>query len=426
VTTTALAPNRAPEQEPDLLQAAKAAIRARPKEGAAWLEARRTNAAVVLEANGFPRSNDEAWRFTPLRDATRGGYALGTATLQATLREASGVEVLGLLEALAAAPERIEPYLGRIAAIEDGFSALNASLWLDGIVVFAKKGARGRVEIAHVGSECAEPTLVLPRVLVVADRESELTIVESHSGASRLQDHAVGRGPHLSSSVTEIVVGEGARVEHVRVHDGTRGVASIATVAVRQERSSRYASRVFTFGGLLSRLDLRVALAGEGAECLLDGLYVARDRELIDHHTTIDHERPHCQSRERYKGVLDGTGTAIFDGTIIVRHGALGTEAHQENRNLLLSGGAVVHTKPHLRIDADDVKCSHGATVGRLDPAQLFYLRSRGIDRDVARSVLAYAFLHEMTATAPEDLRSALGDRIAALFPEGAIAREFV
>jgi Fe-S cluster assembly protein SufD len=426
VTNIALASNPAPELEPGLLQAARAAIRARAKDGPAWLEARRTESALLLEANGFPRGNAEAWRFTPTRDVTRVRYALGTASVQATARDASGVEVLGLSEVLAAAPERIQPFLGRIAAIEDGFSALNGSLWLEGIVVFAKKGARGRVEIAHVAAGHAEPTLVLPRVLVVADRESELVIVESHSGSNHLQGHAEGRGPHLSSSVTEIVVGAGARVEHVRIHDGTRGVASIATIAVRQDRSSRYASRVFTFGGLLSRLDLRVALTGEGAECVLDGLYVARDGELIDHHTTIDHERPHCSSSERYKGALDGTGTAVFDGTIIVRHGALRTEAHQENRNLLLSGDAVVHTKPHLRIDADDVKCSHGATVGRLDPAQLFYLRSRGIDADVARSVLAYAFLHEMTASAPEDLRSALGDRIAALFPEGAIARELV
>lgn len=426
MTNVALTSRAKLEPEPGLLQTAKAAIRSRPKDGAAWLEARRTNAALVLEANGFPRRNDEAWRFTPTRDVTRAGYALGTADVRVRTRDASGVEVLRLSEVLAAAPERIEPYLGQIAAIEDGFSALNGSLWRDGIVVFAKKGARGRVEIDHVTDEYAEPTFVLPRVLVVAERESELTIVESHSGPSPLGGHREGHGPHLSSSVTEIVVGDGARVEHVRVHDGTRDVASIATVAVRQDRNSHYASRVFTFGGLLSRLDLRVALTGEGAECLLDGLYVARDGELIDHHTTIDHERPHCQSRERYKGALDGTGTAVFDGTIIVRHGALRTEAHQENRNLLLSGDAVVHTKPHLRIDTDDVKCSHGATVGRLDPAQLFYLRSRGIDASVARSVLAYAFLHEMTGPAPEDLRSALGDRIAALFPQGAIAREFV
>jgi len=193
---------------------------------------------------------------------------------------------------------------------------------------------------------------------------------------------------------------------------------------VRQGRSSQYASRVFTFGGATSRLDVRVALDGEGAECVLEGLYVAREDELVAHHTTVDHAKPHCSSRQRYKGAMDGTGTAVFDGTVLVRHGAARTEAHQENRNLLLSGNAVIHTKPHLRIDADDVKCSHGATVGRLDPAQLFYLRSRGVDAHVARALLTYAFLREMTASVPEDLRSSLEDKISALLPDGAVAKE--
>jgi Fe-S cluster assembly protein SufD len=415
-----------PEREPSqgLLEAAKAAIRARPGDDRGWLESRRTEAAVWLEAHGFPRQDEEAWRFTPTREVIRTPYALGIADLRVTTRDAHGVEVLSLLTALAKSPERIEPYLGRVAPLEDGFSALNGALWQDGIVVLAGRGARGRIELVNVTTNPGEPALTLPRVLVVAEEGSELTIVESQSasGAS-----AVGAAPRLSASVTEIVVGEGARVEHVRILEGARAassIASVAAIAVHQDRNSRYASRVFTFGGSLSRLDLRVTLGGEGAECLLDGLYFAGDGEVVDHHTTIDHARPHCSSRERYKGAIDGTGTAVFDGTVLVRHGAARTEAHQENRNLLLSGDAVIHTKPHLRIDADDVKCSHGATVGRLDPAQLFYLRSRGMDATVARSLLTYAFLREMTANAPEDLRSALDDRIAALFPDGAIAKE--
>jgi Fe-S cluster assembly protein SufD len=410
-----------PEREPSqgLLEAAKAAIRARTRDDRGWLESRRAEAAVWLEAHGFPRQDEEAWRFTPTRDVIRTPYALGAADLRVTARDAHGVEVLSLLTALAKSPERIEPYLGRVAPLEDGFSALNGALWRDGIVVLAGREARGRIELVNVMANHGEPALTLPRVLVVAEEGSELTIVESHSAADAISS--------LCASVTEIVLAEGARVEHVRIVEGTRAassIASVAAIAVHQDRSSRYASRVFTFGGSLSRLDLRVTLDGEGAECLLDGLYFAGDGEVVDHHTTIDHARPHCSSRERYKGAIDGTGTAVFDGTVLVRHGAARTEAHQENRNLLLSGDAVIHTKPHLRIDADDVKCSHGATVGRLDPAQLFYLRSRGMDATVARSLLTYAFLREMTANAPEDLRSALDERIAALFPDGAIAKE--
>jgi Fe-S cluster assembly protein SufD len=172
-------------------------------------------------------------------------------------------------------------------------------------------------------------------------------------------------------------------------------------------------------------LDLRVAFEGPGAECTLDGLYLATTGDLVDHQTTIDHASTRCSSRERYKGAIDGTGIAVFDGTVLVRPGASGTAAHQENRNLCLSPDAVVHTKPHLEIDTDDVKCSHGATVGRLDPAQLFYLRARGMDAALARSLLTYAFAREMVETvADEGLRRALESTIAEILPGGAAARE--
>jgi Fe-S cluster assembly protein SufD len=217
----------------------------------------------------------------------------------------------------------------------------------------------------------------------------------------------------------------GARLEHVRLHQGTPQSAAVARVSVRQARDSSYASRVFTFGGALARLTLSVLLEGEGASAVLDGLYLADSGDVLDHNTTVDHASPRCTSRERYKGTLDGTALAVFDGTVIVRRGASKTEGHQENRNLLLSNDAIVHTKPHLRIDTDDVKCSHGATVGRLDPAQLFYLRSRGIDESVARSMLIFAFAQDMTegVRSPE-LREALAARIAARLPGGAQVRE--
>ena len=419
--TSSPAPTPTPVREPSvgLVGGAESALRVRATDAHGWLEARRMEATAWFRAHGLPKQDDEAWRFTPTRDVTRAAYAFRAANLRATLGAASGVEVRSLADVLGSEPGRVEPYLGRVAAIRDGFSALNAALWEDGIVVFAARGAKGRVEVTSA-VDAGEPTLVLPRLLVVAEQGSDLAIVESLGGAAR-ETADVG---HLSAAVTEIVVGEGARVEHVRIQNGLRGAASVAAVGVQQGRSSHYASRVFTFGGSLSRLDLHVTLGGEGAECLLDGVYFAGHGELVDHHTTIDHMVPRCSSRERYKGALDGTGTAVFDGTVLVRHGAAGTAAHQENRNLLLSGDAVLHTKPHLRIDADDVKCSHGATVGRLDPAQLFYLRSRGMNAGIARSLLTYAFLREMTENVPEDLRAELDDRIAELLPDGRAAKE--
>ncbi|HEX7669052.1 MAG TPA: Fe-S cluster assembly protein SufD [Polyangiaceae bacterium] len=427
--TVALLPSdRAPGSRPGLLETAQNAIRTRTPEGTAWLASRRAEAAAWLSAHGFPEQRQEAWRFTPMRDVIRTAFAVEAADLRVDAHGASGVTVMKLSEAISLHEEKIEPYLGRVAPLGDGFSALNGALWQDGIAIFAAPGAKGRIEIGNFAANHGRSSVTLPRFFVIAEAGAELTLIETHSKADAQVGGDARSGTPASKSlsvmVTEIVLGEGARLEHIRILDGERDRFSLGTLAVRQDRNSRYASRLFTFGGATSRLDLHALLSGEGAECILDGLYVAREAELVAHHTTVDHTKPHCSSRQRYKGAMDGTGTAVFDGTVLVRHGALRTEAHQENRNLLLSGDAVIHTKPHLRIDADDVKCSHGATVGRLDPAQLFYLRSRGMDASVARALLTYAFLREMTANVPEDLRPALEDKLLALLPDGAVAKE--
>jgi Fe-S cluster assembly protein SufD len=198
----------------------------------------------------------------------------------------------------------------------------------------------------------------------------------------------------------------------------------VAATFVHQGRDSHYASHGFSFGGALTRHELSVVLAGPGAECSLDGLYLARTGDVVDHHTRVVHEVGLATSHQKFKGVLDGSGHGVFDGTVVVRRDAQRTEAHQENRNLLLSNEATVHTKPHLEIDADDVKCSHGATVGRLDPAQLFYLRSRGVDLGTARAALIYAFAAELTERLPNDvLRHFLDQQVLSWLPEGNLVR---
>jgi Fe-S cluster assembly protein SufD len=433
-----------------LAAATLAAVGRRSRSGPAWLEARKAHAASWLESRGFPAPNDEAFRFTPLRPVLRTAYAVEPPTSQefpsglleldaprivlvngalvdadgsdgnaatSLAGAASGLQIRRLSQVLSTEPERVDRFIGAVASVEHGFDATNLALLEDALVVFVRRGARAKLHLVHLAAANAAPALSVPRVLVVGEPESELSLLETHQ--------STGGAQHLECSVTELVLGAGASIEHVRAHHGSATAASLATVAVRQEQDSRYASKVFTFGGSLSRLDLRVLFAGRGAECSLDGLYLAGAGALVDHHTTVDHESPRCTSRERYKGILDGDGIAVFDGTVFVRRGANATAAHQENRNLLLSGDAVVHTKPHLEIDTDDVKCSHGATVGRLDPAQLFYLRARGMDEPLARALLTYAFAREMAQSVPDrTLREELEKSIGGFLPGGGEARE--
>jgi Fe-S cluster assembly protein SufD len=421
-----------------LLAAVLAATTKRREAESSWLGAIRRESVSWLESHGFPLPNEESWRFTPIKHLLRTPYAFsvgrpGTLPLdgvdpkaavivngrpEGSLGGVQGVDVMRISEAIEKEPEQVERHLGKLATVNDGFAAANTALFEDGLFVVVRRGAKvGPLHLSVVSAPGAQPTFTTPRILVVAEPMSEVRIVESR--------WTIGTGPHLDSAVTEVAAGDGARVEYVRLHRGEPSSASLATVAVRLGRDGHFSSRVFTFGGAPARLDLRVAFEGDGGECLLDGLYIARAGDLVDHQTTIDHARPRCTSRERYKGVIGGEGVAVFDGTVVVRPGASGTEAHQENRNLCLSPDAVVHAKPHLEIDTDDVKCSHGATVGRLDPAQLFYLRARGLDADVARSVLTFAFAREMVEPISDDvLRNALENTIAGLLPGGAMARE--
>ncbi len=377
----------------DFRETAMAALASRPKADPEWLAARRAQAESEFQDHGFPTAKDEAWRFTSVRSITRLPFAprSGGTTVRGDVPE--GVSVERLADVLEKQPRLLEPHLGRLSKPEF-FSALNAAMFDDALVVRIAKGAvvEAPIELGSDagadGSADSEPTVVYQRLFVLAEENSQATIVERHEGTST--------SPHLSNSVTEILVGKNAKLSHYLVHQGWSTGHRIAAVAVEQARSSSYASHVFTFGGALSRLDMRCVLAGEGAECALDGLYLARDGEHVDHQTLVDHASAHCSSQQKYKGILDGKGRGVFDGTVVVRRDAQKSDAHQENRNLLLSDTAIVNTKPHLEIDADDVTCSHGATVGQLDQNQLFYLRARGIDAAAAKAVLTHAFASEL------------------------------
>jgi Fe-S cluster assembly protein SufD len=224
--------------------------------------------------------------------------------------------------------------------------------------------------------------------LIVAGEASIATVIESYV--------SLGEDTYFTNAVTEVFTAPGARLDHYRLQEESEQAFHIATTQVNQQRGSNYTSYAISLGGEIARHNLNVALTDEAIETTIDGLYVVTGNQHTDNHTVIDHQKPHCASHQLYKGILDGRGRAVFNGKVFVREGALLTDARQLNKNLLLSAEAHVDTKPELEIFADDVKCSHGATVGQLEDEELFYLASRGIGQEKARALLTYGFAEDV------------------------------
>ena len=303
----------------------------------------------------------------------------------------AGVEVRSLGEVLAGDHEAIEPHLARLAPYEDqAFSALNTALLQDGAFIRIPDNVvlDRPVHLVFGSTAPGESVATHPRVLVLLGENSSARIIENYAS---LRDAA-----YFTNAVTEVDVGPNSVVDHYKVIRESLEAYHVASLHLRLARSSVATSTSVTLGGALVRNDVGVLLDGEGAECTLNGLYVAGGRQLVDNHTTIDHAMPHCASHELYKGVLDGRGHAVFNGKIIVRIDAQKTDAKQTNKALLLSEQAQINTKPQLEIFADDVKCTHGATVGQLDADALFYLRARGLSLAQARRVLIHAFANDV------------------------------
>jgi Fe-S cluster assembly protein SufD len=346
-----------------------------------WLAALRRAAFARFEELGFPGGKDEAWRYTRLQPITEASWrrVRREPRLAASLPE--GVRVSKLSEV----PASAEVGLGRIASFEkSAFTALNTALFEDGLLVEILPGAvvADPIDIVFDSGAAPTPEVFYPRVLVLAGERSEASIVETYTGAGR----------NFTNGVTEIALRPGALLEHTKLQEESETACHVHTLAVRQERGSRFTSHNVALGAALARTELSVVLAGEGAECALYGLFVGRGRQHLDNRTLIDHALPHGSSRELYKGVMDGASRGVFHGTIIVRPDAQKTDAVQTNKNLLLSREALVNSTPALEIFADDVKCKHGSTTGQLDAAALFYLRSRGIGEPEARALLTWAF----------------------------------
>jgi len=385
----------------------------------AWLAPIRTAAMERFEALGFPTTRDEAWKYTSvapiarvsfepaaparidhralepfrLRGANEIVFVNGRYVPDLSATVTDGVRVQSLREALSREPERLQPHLARHTGDDrNPFVALNTAFFEDGALVRVPPGhvVKEPMHLLYFSTGDGPPAVTHPRSLVLAGPRSQATVVETYAGA----DGAT----YFTNAVTEAALEEGAILDHYTLQREGAASFHVATLGVGQGRDARFSDHSVTLGAALSRSDINTVFGAEGGECVLNGLFVAGGQQHMDTHTRIDHAKPHCSSRELYKGVLDGKARGVFHGTILVRKDAQKTDAMQTNKNLLLSREALVQSTPALQIFADDVKCKHGSTTGQLDPAALFYLRSRGIGEEPARALLTYAFASDVVA----------------------------
>ncbi len=391
-----------------------------------WLSRLRIDARRRFDAMGIPKPTDEHWRQTnvqpvapfaatvadpaeasaaaldalPLASVLPCRIVLVNGRIDEALSDLSGlpggVHVQSLSKELAESPGRLEAYIGRATSAESApFVALNTALFVDGVVVIVDAGVGSTVplHIVHVAVPGAVRSAIHPRTLIVANAASQVTIVESFV--------ALSAGTYLTNAVTEIVAEPDAHVTHIKIQAEGPECWHVANVAGHQARGAQILSHNVSFGAALTRNDIGSRLDGEGAECHLYGFYLVDGKQHVDNHTWLDHAMPNCPSWEMYKGLLAGNSRAVFNGRILVREGAQKTDAKQSNKNLILGDEAIVYTRPQLVIHANDVKCTHGATIGRLDEASLFYLRTRGIGKDEARNVLIRAFADDVIEKIP-------------------------
>ncbi len=408
----------------------------------ARLAALRSEALSAFEAMDVPTRRLERWKGTSLAaletmDFARIGPAAGEVAAGAATTVGSdadlvfvdgrvvvpangrmglgeGVRVLTLAEAAAAEPELLERFLGRLGEPKaESLLALQTALFEDAAVVVLSPRARAEraIHIRSIATAEGAPSACFPRILVVADRESEAAI--------RVESDTVGEAPGLTVLASEVHLAAGARVEWVELQSGHADRIHLTSHHARLERDARFDSHVLSLSHGLVRSELAVALAEPGAETQMRGFFLGRDRGHVDHYTTVDHEAPHCTSDEEYRGVLTDASKGVFRGRVVVRPGAQKTDARQSNPNLLLSDRATIDTKPQLEIYADDVRASHGSTIGQLDSEALFFLRARGIDERVARLVLTRAFAHGIVDAIGDDaLRAEIGAHVDATLAE--------
>jgi len=400
---------------------------------------------------GFPTVREEQWRFTNVAPIARTEFRLDTTPPEIEDRDLApfeydgcaqlvvvnghfvpersrldglpeGVVACGLAAALERYPDQIESHLARYARFEEqAFVALNTAFLRDGVFLYVPRNVvvEKPVNIVMVGRPEDRPIGFFPRNLFVAEESSQVTLVEQYV--------TVGEGSYLCSPVTEVVTGDNAVIDHYKLQRESTEAFHTATFQIQLGRDSNFSSHSISWGGAIVRNDVNAVLDGEGSEATLNGLYMVEGTQLVDNHMRVDHVQAHCDSHELYKGILEGKARAVFSGLIHVHPGAQKTDAKQTNRNLLMSPDALCNSQPQLEIFADDVKCTHGSTVGQLDDTAVFYLRSRGIGEEAARSLLTYAFASDIVerikvGSVKRDLEEFLFRRL----PKGDIVRQAV
>jgi len=386
-----------------------------------WLRDLRRNGFARFYEVGFPTTHDEDWRFTnvspisqtpfrisrdghqgipyqqvrqfQMQDAAchlvflNGRFARGLSAFEHLPQR---VTVGSLAEEIQRGAVEVERHLGRyLDQQRDSFAALNTAFVEDGAYVHVQRGAivDRPIQLIFISLAGSEPTAIQPRNLILADEACQCEIVEDYV--------SLGGGPAFCNTVTELVSGESSIVSHYMIEREHPNAFNVSTLRIEQGRNSRVASHSLLLGGALVRNNVHPVIAGEGAECVINGLFLGKDRQHMDNYMLVEHASPHGASRQFYNGILDQSAHGVFHGRIIVHKDAQRTDAKQTNRNLLLSDDAQIDTKPQLEIHADDVKCTHGATIGQLDEDALFYLRTRGLDEASARRLLLLAFAGE-------------------------------
>ncbi len=387
-----------------------------------WLQSIREQAIAKFSELGFPTTQDEDWRFTNVAPIARSsfnilenghdkvsasdltpfqfddtevtelvfinGYYSKELSKDGTLPE--GVIVKNLADAIESEQEIVKDNLAKYADFKDeAFTALNTAFMEDGGFVYIPKGivVETPIHLLYISTDEDTPSITNPRNLIIAEDNCQANVIEHYTS---MTDNI-----YLSNVVTEIVVGENSTIGHYMIELESKKAFNISTLRVQQARSSSIRSHSVLLGGSLVRNNVHPVLAGEGCDSLINGLYMSSHRQHMDNYMKVEHASPHCDSRQLYNGILDGRSRGVFHGRIIVHEDAQKTDAKQTNRNLLLSDTAQIDTKPQLEIYADDVKCTHGATIGQIDENALFYLRSRGISKDNARDIILHAFTNE-------------------------------
>ena len=409
-----------------------------------WLGSLREAGIANFAAHGFPTLKDEDWKYTNLEPITAQSFSsangeaksvdIGTVVDRAMVdpvaprlvcihgiyvaefSQSSGAEsgmvISNLIEFIKSDETKAESNLGRyIDPKTQAFVALNNAFIGDGAVISIESGCRTDrpIYLVFVSTASSQPVISHPRSLILLGSRSEAKIVETYLG--------LNGGGYFCNAVTELAGGSDAVIEHYRLQQENNAGFHIGTLAARLDRGCQLTAHAVSLGGALVRNNVQVALCGEGAGCVLNGLYLADGKQHIDNFTAIEHVKPRASSFELYKGILGGAAHGVFNGKIVVHKEAQKTDARQTNKNLLLSPNAMVNTKPQLEIYADDVKCSHGSSIGQIDADALFYLRSRGLGAEEARNLLSFAFAADVIGKMRVGgLRARLEDYLVARF----------